>query len=189
LTKSLPGGGIIVGSSRLYSAGLSFCPLSDELGIYGYSDEYRLWVVNSTGKMVNIIEKKEKRQATSKKEESEYIKKQIERRQVGGNIQWSAGDLRKLYKFAKYKPFFSSIKTDDKGHIFLQKQKSIVKREEDTYFDFFNKEGYYLYKVKIHKVNPRVIKNGCIYTFQADPDTGYYKVERYRIKNWDQIKD
>lgn len=190
LKKSLPGGGGIITSGRPpYGAGLSFCPLGDELGIYGYSDEYRLWVVNSTGKMVNIIEKKEKRQATSKKEESEYIKERMESWQARGNVQWSAGDLRKLFKFAKYKPFFSSIKTDDKGHIFLQKPKSVVKSEKDTYFDFFNKEGYYLYRVKIHDVNPRVIKNGCIYTFRTDPDTGYYKVERYRIKNWDQIKD
>ncbi len=176
-------------STPPYSPESFFCPLSDELGIYGHSDEYRLWVVNSTGEVVYIIEKMEKRQPTSNKEESEYVKERIDRMNEQGNIQWSAGDLKKMYKFAKYKPFFSSIKTDDTGHIFLQKPKSVVKSEEDTYFDFFNKEGYYLYRVKIREVNPRVIKNGCIYTFRTDPDTDYYKVERYRITNWDQIKD
>lgn len=190
LTKSSSGGGgIMMGGSPPYSPGLSFCPVSDELGVYGYSDEYRLWVVNSTGEIVYIIEKEEKRIPTSKKEESEYVKERIDRMNERGGVQWAVGDLKKLYKFAKYKPFFSNIKTDDTGHIFLQKSKSVIKSEEDTYFDCFSKEGYYLYRVKIHEVNPRVIKNGCIYTYRTDPDTGYYKVERYRITNWDQVKD
>jgi hypothetical protein len=170
LTKSISGGGAIsMGGSPPYSPGLSFCPLSDELGVYGYSDVYRLWVVNSAGEVVNIIEKEEKRIPTSKKEESDYIKKRIDSMNERGSVQWAVGDLKKLYKFAKYKPFFSNIKSDDKGHIYLQKPKSIIKSEEDTYFDCFNKEGYYLYKVKIHEINPRIIKNGCVYTFRTDP--------------------
>jgi len=190
LTKSLSGGGgIAMSGSPPYSPGLSFCPVNDELGLYGYSDEFRLWVVNSTGEVAYIIEKKEKRVPTSKKEESEYIEDRIERMKGRGGVQWAEGDLRKLYKFAKYKPFFTNILTDDEGHIYFTKPKSIVKEEEETYFDLFDKEGYYLYKVKIHEINPRVIKKGFIYTYKTDPDTGYYKVERYRIKNWDQLKD
>ncbi len=77
---------------------------------------------------------------------------------------------------------------DDMGHIFLAKPKSVVKKEEDTYFDFYNKEGYYLYKIKIHKISPKAIKKGYLYTFRQDEDTGYYKIERYKIKNWGQIK-
>ncbi len=190
LTKTNSGGGgIVMGGSPPYSPGLVFCPVSEELGVYGYSDEYRLWAVNSTGEVIFIIEKEEKRIPTSKKEESEYLKERMDRMNKSGSIQWAVGDLKKLYKFAKYKPFFSNIRTDDAGHIYLQKPKSVIKPEEDTYFDLFNKEGYYLYKVKIHEINPRIIKNGCVYTRRTDPDTGYYKVERYRIKNWDKIKD
>ncbi len=187
LTKASPGGGvIIVSSSPSYSPGLFFCPLSDELGIYGYSAEYKLYVVNSSGEIVHIIEKDEKRQPTSRKEENEYLEKRIERSK--GRIQWSRGDLRKLYGFAKYKPFFALIMNDDMGHIYLAKPKSVVKKEEDTYFDFYNKEGYYLYKIKIHEISPKVIKKGYLYTFRQDEDTGYFKIERYKIKNWDQIK-
>jgi len=188
LTKSISGGAISMGGPPPYSPELFFCPLSDELVVYGYSDKYRLWVVHASGEIVNIFEKEEKREPTSKKEEDEYIKKRIEASKGSGGIQWSEGDLRKLHKFAKYKPFFSSILTDDEGHIYLSKPKSVLEPEEDTFFDLFSKEGYYLYKVKIHKVNPRVIKNGCIYTSRTDPDAGYYLVERYTIKNWDQIK-
>ncbi len=190
LTKTLSGGGgIVFGGSPPYSPRLSFCPMSEEWGVYGYSDEYRLWVVGSKGEVVCIIEKEEKRIPTSRKEESEYLKERIERTKKSGGVQWAVGDLRKMHKFAKYKPFFSNIKTDDSGHIYLQKPKSVMKPEEDTSFDCFSEEGYYLYKVKIHKINPRVIKNGCVYTYRTDPDTGYYKVERYRITNWDQVKD
>jgi hypothetical protein len=175
-----------------YSPELYFSPLSEGLGIYGYSSEYKLFVVNSSGAIVYIIEKEEKQQLTSKKEESEYMKERIDEINERGGLTWSVkvpwGDLKKLYKFAKYKPFFSRIITDDKGHIFLQKPKSIVKSEEDTYFDFFNKDGYYLYKVKIHGINPNIIKKGYVYRFQFDPDTGYPRAERYKIKNWDQIK-
>ncbi len=190
LTKSLSGGGgISMGGSPPYSPGLLFCPVSNELGVYGYSDNYRLWVVNSEGKVVSIIEKEEKKIQTSRKEESDYLKKRMDSMNKSGGVQWAVGDLKKLYKFAKYKPFFSDIRADDSGHIYLQKPKSVMKPEEDTSFDCFSKEGYYLYNVKIHKINPRVIKNGCVYTYRTDPDTGYYKVERYRIKNWDQVKD
>ena len=189
LTKAVSGGGAIsVGGRPPYSPGLFFCPLSDELGIYGYSAEYKLGLVNSSGEIVHIIEKDEKRQPTSRKEENEYLEKMIERSKGRGGIQWSMGDLRKLHGFAKYKPFFSLIINDDEGNIYLAKPKSVVKEEEDTYFDFFNMEGYYLYKIKIHEISPKVIKKGCLYTFRQDEDTGYYKIERYKIKNWDQVK-
>ncbi len=182
-------GGIAIGTTPPYSPNLYFCPLDDESGMYAYSAEYTLFVANSSGEVMRRIEKEEERQPTSKKEEDEYVKKQLERRRArGGNIQWSEGDLKKLYKFAEYKPFFTNIIKDDEGHLFLPKPKAVLNPEEDTYYDMFSPEGFYIYKVKIHKVNPRVIKKGYIYTFGTDPDTGYYEVERHRIRNWDQIK-
>ena len=60
--------------------------------------------------------------------------------------------------------------------------------EIDTFFDLFSQEGYYLYKVKIPEINPQIIKKGFTYTYRSDPNTGYYKVERFKIKNWEQIK-
>lgn len=189
LTKAVSGGAISMGGPPPYSPELSFCPLSEGSAVYGYSSEYKLFVANSSGEVIRRIEKEEERQPTSKKEEDEYVKDRLERsRARGGSIQWSEGDLKKLHKFAEYKPFFTNIVMDDEGHLFLPKPKSVLNPEEDTYFDMFSPEGFYIYKVKIHKVNPRVIRKGYIYTFGADPDTGYYEVERFKIKNWDQIK-
>lgn len=91
-------------------------------------------------------------------------------------------------RIPKYRPFYSRIMKDDKGHIYVFKLKSILSEEKGTNFDLFSQEGYYLYKVKIHDVIPRIVKKGFIYAISSDPDTGYYKVKRYRIKNWDQIK-
>jgi hypothetical protein len=189
LTQAVSGGAISMGGPPPYSPGLSFCSLSEGLAVYGYSSEYTLFVVNSSGEIIRRIEKEEERQPTSKQEEDEYVKDRLERsRARAGGIKWSEGDLRKLYKFAEYKPFFSNIVKDDEGHLFLLKPKSVLNPEEDTYYDMFSLEGFYIYKVKIHMVNPRVIKKGYIYTFGEDPDTGYYEIERYRIRNWDQIK-
>lgn len=190
ITKPVSGGGAIaVGGSPPYSPGLFFCPLDEGFAAYGYSSEYKLFVANSAGEVIRRIEKEEERQPTSKKEEDEYINERRERaKQQKGGIQWSEGDLRKLHSFAEYKPFYTNIIMDDEGHLFLSKPKSVVHPEDYTYFDFFNEQGYYLYKIKISGVRPRVIQKGCIYTFGTDPDTGYYEVERYRIKNWDQIK-
>jgi hypothetical protein len=60
--------------------------------------------------------------------------------------------------------------------------------ETDTIFDLFNQEGYYLYKIKMREINPKIIKKGFIYTYRSNPDTGYFKVEKHKIKNWNQIK-
>ena len=189
ITQAVSGGAISMGGPPPYSPGLSFCPLSEGSAVYGYSSEYTLFVANSSGEIIRRIEKEEERQPTSKQEEDEYVKDRLEKsRARGGGIQWSEGDLRKLHKFAEYKPFFTNIVKDDEGHLFLPKPKAVLNPEEDTYYDMFSAEGFYIYKVKIHKVNPRVIKKGHIYTFGEDPDTGYYEVGRYRIKNWDQIK-
>jgi hypothetical protein len=195
LRKSASGGrrDTIMGFPPPYSPGLYFCSLSERLGIYGYSSEYKLCVVNSSGETVYRIEKDEKRQPTSKKEEGEFLEKRVEIHKEAwkdrGGFPFSKRELRKIYNFAKYKPFFTGIITDDSGHIFLQKPKSILHKEIDTFFDLFSQEGYYLYKVKIPEINPHIIKMGYIYTLRYNPDTGYYKVERFKIKNWEQIKE
>jgi len=180
-------GNIMIGTTPPYSPGLFFCPVDENSGIYGFSAEYKLFETDASGEIIRRIEKEEKRLPTSKNEESEYIKKRWEsQRERGGTF--SEGDIRKLHTFAEYKPYYTNIIMDDEGNLFLPKPKSVLHPEDFTYYDFFNKQGYYFYKIKISDITPRVIKKGCIYTYGSDPDTGYYEIERYRIKNWDQIK-
>lgn len=180
-------GNIMIGTTPPYSPGLFFCPVDENSGIYGFSVEYKLFQTDASGEIIRRIEKEERRQPTSKDEESEYIKKLWGRQREGGGTL-SEGDIRKLHTFAEYKPYFTNIIMDDEGNLFLPKQKSVLHPEDYTYYDFFNKQGYYFYKIKISDITPRVIKKGYIYTYGSDPDTGYYEIERYRIKNWEQIK-
>lgn len=180
-------GNIMIGGNPPYSPGLFFCPVDENSGIYGFSADYKLFMTDASGEIIRRIEKEEKRQPTSKDEESEYIKERWEsQRERGGTL--SEGDIRKLSTFAEYKPYFANIIMDDEGNLFLPKPKSVLHPEDFTYYDFFNQQGYYFYKIKISDITPRVIKKGCIYTFGSDPDTGFYEIERYKIKNWDQIK-
>jgi len=180
-------GNIMIGTTPPYSPGLFFCPVDENSGIYGFSAEYKLFETDASGEIIRRIEKEERRQPTSKDEESEYIKESWERQKERGGML-SEGDVRKLHTFAEYKPYFTNIIMDDEGNLFLPKPRSVLHPEDYTYYDFFNKQGYYFYKIKISDITPRVIKKGFIYTYGSDPDTGFYEIERYRIKNWDQIK-
>ncbi len=111
--------GAVMGFPPPYSPGLFFCPLSEELGIYGYSSEYKLCAVNSSGEIVLIIEKEEIPQLTSKKEEEEYLEKRVQIHEEAwkdrGGFPFSRGELRKIYGFPKYKPFYTEIISDDEG--------------------------------------------------------------------------
>jgi len=107
--------------------------LDEELGIYGYSPEYKLFVVNSSGEIVYRIEKSESRQPVTQKEKDKFIKDRLERQR--GSIKLSEGDIKKMYKFPKYRPFYSRIMKDDKGHIYVFKLKSILSEEKGTNFE------------------------------------------------------
>ena len=52
----------------------------------------------------------------------------------------------------------------------------------------FNKEGCFLYKVQIDQPS-LVFRNGYIYGPIINPETGYIKVKRFKIKNWEHIKE
>jgi len=55
-------------------------------------------------------------------------------------------------------------------------------------YDIFSKEGYYIYRATIPS-SSYIIRNGYLYTHIVNEDTGEELVRRYRIKNWDEIKD
>lgn len=104
-------------------------------------------------------------------------------------MKLSEGDIRKLSNFPKYKAFYTRLLTDDKGRIYVLKMKSNLNEDKDDIFDLFSQEGFYLYSVKIHDVYLKIVKDGFLYTLKNDPDSGLHKIMRYRIKNWEQIKE
>ena len=54
--------------------------------------------------------------------------------------------------------------------------------------DTFSKEGCFLYEASLPP-NTCVIKNGFLYTQDLDEEKGMEYVMRFKIINWDQIKE
>jgi len=49
--------------------------------------------------------------------------------------------------------------------------------------------GIYLYEIIFpDKIVPQVIQSDRIYTFEADNDSGFLTIHRYRVKNCDQMR-
>ncbi len=88
-----------------------------------------------------------------------------------------------------FQPFYYSIFSDNKGRIYVQTNKTW--REEGVKLkevDIFSKDGYFLYKTTL-PIDTYVIKNGYLYAYVMDEDKGDELVKRFRIKNWDKIKE
>jgi len=167
---------------------LCLCPINEDLAIYGYSTDYSLFAINAKGETVYIIQKDEPPQPVTKTEKDRVID-----RFMGGQKEnkrmpkISRSKYVSALKFPKHKPFYERIIKDDKDRIYVEKFKFLFNRSEIADFDIFSKDGYYLYKAKI-PVQYSLIRHGYIYSTEYDQDTGYAKIKRYRIKNWEQIK-
>ncbi len=180
--------------SNPYTPCLYSCLLNEEFGVYGYSFEYRLFMFNSLGEIAYIIEKDERGEIFTRKERNELLdRKMKELKQSRLGSKYSRNEVKSIYKFPKYKPFFRSILKDNKDRIYVMRFKLLTKKDEIPVFDLFNKEGYYLYRIKIplYKItlDQNSIKNGYVYTREYDSITGYIQIKRYKIKNWEQIKE
>jgi len=87
-------------------------------------------------------------------------------------------------------PLYGEIKLE------LKEDLSIGREEDENYLfymvrgialDSFSKDGYFLYKSTIPR-GTYIIKDGFLYAYVMDEDSGEELVKRFRIKNWDQIK-
>lgn len=174
--------------NNLCTPRLCLCPINEDLAIYGYSTDYSLFAINAKGETVYIIKKDEPPQPVTKAEKDKVID-----RFMGGQKEnermpkISRSKYASALKFPKHKPFYERIIKDDKDRIYVEKFKFLFDRSDSADFDMFNKDGYFLYKVKIPILYP-VIKSGYIYTREYDQESGYSKIKRYKIKNWEQIK-
>lgn len=179
--------GISIGNP--YSGRPFFCPLNQKLAVYGHSYEYKLFIINSLGDIVLIIEKDEPTKTITKEEKDRFADNFIKlRKRADPRLKLKKGDIRKRFEFLKHKPFFSWMLKDDIGRIYISEYRKQPFTGKSLSYDLFNNEGYYLYRVKMPSHIDMIIKNGNIYRVTHDPDTGYYKVKRYKIKNWEQIK-
>jgi hypothetical protein len=112
------------------------------------------------------------------------------------DIKMPRGEIEKLSNLLEYKPFFNGILTDDLGHIYVKKVGSILVKENEVIYDLFHRDGYFLYRVRMPylKESPvlipsMIIRNGFIYRGEHDRETMLDSVKRYKIENWDEIKE
>jgi hypothetical protein len=181
------GKGMDLGS--IYSPGLCFYPINEQLAVYGYSSEYKLFVIDSSGNIAHIIEKDEPPTTLSQKEINKLLDDFAERmKKRNTGPKYSRNELKKSSKFPKNVVFFRAFIADNKGRIYVNKFKSRLDEYEGGYYDIFSKEGYYLYRTKISPY-PQIIRNGLMYTADYNQETGYFKIKRYKIKNWGQLKE
>jgi hypothetical protein len=175
--------------SNYHESKLFFCPLDEELSVYGHSSEYKLFVINSSADVVFKFERKKNPQPLTNEVKDkilDYIVESMKKGKTGRKL--SRGEVKKTMNFPKYKPFFNDIITDKNGRIYVKRFKSRFDEDEIDNYDLFNKDGYYLFNVKISVRNP-LIRNGYIYSSEICQETGYTKIKRYKIKNWKQIRD
>jgi hypothetical protein len=195
IEKSPPlGGALNFYVSNPYHPSLYACYLNGEYGVYGYSSEYRLFIVTPSGEIAYIIKNDELGEVFTSKEKDELLdRKMKELKQSRFGSEFSRSEVKRVYKFPKYKPFFSSILKDDKDRIYVRRFQLSTDKDKMPIFDLFSKEGYYLYKIKIPlyrlPFNQNSIQKGSAYTREYDQETGYAKIKRYKIINWEQIRE
>jgi hypothetical protein len=150
--------------------------------IYGFSGEYRLYVAAAESRNNLVIAKDEKPLSISGREKDET-------RRTGIGI-WTGAEKPKLEDdaFPDYRPFFSRFLTDDAGRIYVDRRGSILDKDKPSQVDVFSKDGYYLYRTT-WSTFPSAIKSGFYYEVRENKDTSEYQIVRFRIKNWNQMKN
>jgi hypothetical protein len=192
---SEPGFGLVKGEKGIltlsfyleYHPHLYFSRVNENTLTYGVSSEYQLFVIDKDGNPRMSIQKEEIHQAISRKEKDKIMngfEESLARQ--GQKVPRKA--IEDTCDFPALRSFFSKIMVDDKHRIFVRRVKSVLEEGEDAQFDIFNSEGRYIYRTVL-PFTPEIIKNGFLYYIHASKETGEVKIKRYKIKNWNQIKE
>jgi len=166
-----------------YEDDLFISKVDNHTFVYGHSKKYELVAVDKSGKTLFIIRKEESPIKITNSERDRVIN------QIKEGIMKQGHYIPDVsLKFPDYMPYFYSIITDDKGRIYARKNPASREPNTNHEYDVFSKEGLYLYRINVDHY-PGVIKDGYIYTRIVNEETGLEQIKRYRIKNWDKIKE
>jgi hypothetical protein len=161
---------------------------NDGKGIYAHSFQYRIYILNTLGNLSHVIEVDKHPESITKKEKENQIENYLKRRkQLPIEEPLSRSEVKKAYIFPEFKPYFKGFNRDDKCRIYVRMFKLYNPKDSSEKFDVFSREGYYIYRVNM-KIFPNIIDNGYIYNIEHEQETGYTKIKRYKIKNWNQIR-
>lgn len=162
-------------------------PVSAYLFIYAYPSEYKMTVMSHTGEVTLRTEKKEPPQAISRAEKNFIIESIAERASQMGRKP-PRDVLEASCQFPPHRPFFNGLFVDDKGRIYVRRSRSVLDESDQFAFDIFSQDGYYLHITSL-PFSPDLVKDDRFYDIFTSEETGEVKIKRYKIKNWDQIKE
>jgi len=183
---------MIITGGGPYNPRLHFCPWLKGSAVYGHSSEYRIFYIDSSGELTFIAEAKQPPEPITKKDRNEFYENVFESQnkmssRFPNRESLSMNEIKKAYPLPKNKPFFLKLLSDDEGNVYVFDIPDLYAKEKRIEFDLFNSQGYYLYRVKMALL-PRVIKTGYIFRDVWDKEGEFFRVIRYKIKNWDRIK-
>lgn len=161
-------------------------PINYQTFFYAYPNEFRLFKMNSNGKLELIVEKKEPPQSISRKEK-EMIIQRIERHVSRRGRKFPKEIIEAACQFPPHRPFFDRILVDDKKRIYVRRVDSILDKSEVKRFDIFGDDGDYLYKANL-PFTPEIIRQGFIYDINYSEESSEFSIKKYKIKNWEQLK-
>jgi hypothetical protein len=179
--------GTMFSFTHSYTSQLSFSPVEKKGVAYGYGLEYKLMVIDFSGETSLIIKKDEPHQSVSRREKDKIIDDTLESTTDDEHGRWPRDVVEEGADFPDHRPFFNGVASDDIGRIYVSKQKSVLDESQEVEFDIFGPEGFYLYRTTL-SFRPNLVKDGYLYRTTYSEETGVYKVIRYRIKNWGEIK-
>jgi hypothetical protein len=186
-TRTVSRGDSAFSFSHSYRPHLSFSPVEKKGAVYGYGSEYKLIVTDFSGEASLIIEKDASPQSITRREKDKIIDDTLEDTADDEGGRWPRDVVEEGADFPDHRPFFYGIASDDTGRIYVRKLKSVLDESKEDEIDIFSADGYYLYTTKLN-LSRGFIKGGFLYDTSYSEETGEYKVIRYKIKNWDQIK-
>ncbi len=162
-------------------------PISEEQFIYAYPSDYVITTMSYKGEIGTKIEKDEPPKPISRTEK-DFIINRIEEAFERRGRKPPREVVEASCQFPPHRPFFYGMNVDDKGRIYIRKARSVLDESGQDELDIFSNNGYYLYKVFL-SFNPEIIGNGLLYDIFTSEETGEVKIKRYKVKNWNQIKE
>jgi hypothetical protein len=165
-----------------YSGNLPFSLRSEDSLYYGFSLDYKIYVVDGEGLPLFAFSKAEKEQGITA-EEADLTR-------TNGIWAWyGQGDPKTApLDMPDHRPFFTSFLSDDLGRLYVVRFKPITEKDVKTSdIDVFSKDGYFLYRMTWPFI-PQVIKGGFLYEVRQDEAAGLTRIIRHRITNWGDFK-
>ena len=151
-------------------------------GVFGFSKDYQITVLDPSGEIAFVIEKEEPAQSITP-EEKEKIYEMYEKSVSQQGL--TKANVHEMLNLPDAKPYYSGFLTDDRGDIYvIRSLEQRINAPVDV--DVFDKEGCYTLRTRF-PVLPVVIRNGFFYFLEYDRTTKTSSIRKRSIVNWKEL--